>query len=142
MWRLAAVLATAIILPAIILAAPAEPIPKETSRERLSGVWELRADDGRTGQLILSLDGRLAAASSSGGNRLPDYEGQWSLIGEDGNRFTLEFGKSLGSPDSYRVSLVLTCRDAFTLLETIKNRTAIREQHRFVRVARVAPKPP
>jgi hypothetical protein len=142
MWRPAVIWAMAIILPATITAAPAEPIRKETPRERLSGVWELRADDGRTGQLILNPNGRLAAASSSGSNRMPDYEGQWSLIREDDNRFVLEFGKAPGSPDSYRVTLVLTCRDAFTLLETIKNGTAIREQHRFIRVARVAPKPP
>jgi hypothetical protein len=124
------------------VAAPAKPLPKESAIERLSGVWELRADDGRVGRLILSPDGRLAASSTAGDRPLPDYEGHWYLLEEAGNRFVLEFGRERGGIDSYRVTWLFNCRDAFTLVETIKGGVAIRDQHRFIRVARTVAKPP
>jgi hypothetical protein len=123
-------------------AAPVKPPPKESAADRLAGVWELRADDGRSGRLILSPEGDLAASSTAGDRRLPDYAGHWYLLDETGNRFVLEFGREKGRADSYRVALVLTCPDALTLVETIKNGSPTREQHRFVRTARSVPKPP
>jgi hypothetical protein len=72
---------------------------------------------------------------------LDDYVGKWLLLAEDGNRYSLEFGKEIGDLNSYRVTIVLTCRDAFTLVETFKNGVSFREQHRFVRVS-AAPNPP
>lgn len=121
---------------------PTKPVPKEPANVRLSGVWELRADDGRSGRLILSPEGGLAASSTAGDNPLPDYEGHWYLLDEAGDRFELEFGRKRGSPDAYRVTLVLTCRDAFTLVETVKGGVRHLEQNRFVLVSRSVPKPP
>jgi hypothetical protein len=123
-------------------AAPVKPPPKESAADRLAGVWELRADDGRSGRLILSPDGGLAASSTAGDVPLPDYAGHWYLLDEAGNRLVLEFGHEKGRADSYQVTLLLTCPDAFTLVETLKNGWPSREQHRFVRTARSVPKPP
>jgi hypothetical protein len=100
---------------------------------RLAGVWELRADDGRTGRLILSPDGRLAASSTAGNSPLPDYEGHWYLLEESGDRFVLEFGREHRGFDSYKVTLLLTDPDAFTLTETLKGGVPTREKHRFIR---------
>jgi hypothetical protein len=105
-----------------------KPLPTQ-----LAGQWELRSDDGRSGMLTLSPDGRLAAASSAGEKDLPNYEGQWALISQDGNQYVLEFGKSVRGLESYRVKVELTQPNAFTLLETIKNGVRLRETHRFIR---------
>jgi hypothetical protein len=105
-----------------------KPWPKQ-----LIGVWDLRSDDGRTGQLILRPDGTLIATSVAGSSPLADYEGHWYLVKEDGNQFILEFGSERYSLDGYRVKLLLTNANAFTLVETIKGGVSIREVHRFVR---------
>jgi hypothetical protein len=136
---------TAFLLAAPVtfgFSAPVKPSLKESAAARLAGVWELRSDDGRSGRLILNPDGRLAAASTASDRPLPDYEGHWFLLDEAGNRFVLEFGRKKGGLDSYQVTLVLTCPDAFTLVETIKNGVPTWDQHRFVRTAQSVPNPP
>jgi hypothetical protein len=101
---------------------------------RLAGMWELRSDDGRSGRLILSPDGRLAASSTAGDSPLPDYEGQWFLYEENGDRYVLEFGREHRGFDGYKVTVLLTSPDALTLVETIKNGVPTRERHRFIRI--------
>jgi hypothetical protein len=130
-----------LICAGVLIAAPVKPASKETAVDRLSGIWELRADDGRSGRLILRLDGTLTASSGMGGNQFPDYQGRWYLLEEEGDRFLLEFGQRRGGPGSYNVKITLTCRDAFTVVETIVNRVTLREQNRFVRISKV-PNPP
>jgi hypothetical protein len=107
-----------------------KPRPK-----RLMGAWDLRADDGRTGRLVLRPDGTLTASSSSGDSPLPDYTGSWYLLAEDGDKYVLEFSKVYGGLDGYRVSLWMTSADAFTLIETVKGGTPMKDYQRFVRAA-------
>src|SRR2546427_4913843 len=103
------------IFPAAVLilaaAAPADPPPvdppvKADPKALLSGVWELRADDGRTARLVLRPDGTMIA--SSGDGTLPDFRGVWSLVTESGNRYTFECGREGRPLDNYRVTVVLT----------------------------------
>ncbi len=108
----------------------------------LVGTWELRADDGRTGKLVLSADGRLAAISVAGDsptpegdNPLPDYEGHWYLIKQTGDRYVLEFGREHRGRQTYKVTVQLTDPDAFTLVETLKAGVPTGEKHRFIRIA-------
>jgi hypothetical protein len=108
--------------------------PFRPARDRLVGVWELKADDGRTGRLTLRADGTLTAASTAGESELPDYNGRWSLLAADGDRYRLEVAHEQGAADADRVTLLLTSSDAFTLVETVKGGTPIRDQQRFVRV--------
>jgi hypothetical protein len=100
----------------------------------LIGNWELRADDGRGGVIRLDPDGKLLATSVSWSNPVPDYLGQWFVLDHDGDRYLLEFGSVHRGPDSYRVRIQLTGPDAFTLMETVKGGTPIRDNHRFVRM--------
>jgi hypothetical protein len=99
----------------------------------LDGVWELRSDDGRSGRLVLHSDGTLVAASASDESPLRDYEGHWFLAESAGDRYVLEFGQEYHGLDSYKVTVVLTCPDAFTLVQTVKGGIPLREAHRFVR---------
>jgi hypothetical protein len=123
-----------VILAAIASAAPIKPGPKETPQQRLAGTWQLKSDDGRTGALILHEEGRLIATASDD-NELPPFEGKWSLISENGDIYVLEFGPGGADEQSnYRVTIVLTCPNAFTLTETIKNGVPLRESHRFARI--------
>jgi hypothetical protein len=100
----------------------------------LFGNWELRADDGRGGIIRLDPDGSLLATSVSWSDRVPDYNGHWFVLDHDGDRYLLEFGSVHRGPDSYRVRIQLTGPDAFTLIETVKSGTPIRDGHRFVRL--------
>jgi hypothetical protein len=100
----------------------------------LIGNWELRADDGRGGIIRLDPDGTLLATSVSWSERVPDYNGHWFVLKHDGDWYLLEFGSVHRGPDSYRVRIQLTGPDAFTLIETVKGGTPIRDGHRFVRV--------
>jgi hypothetical protein len=120
----------------------AEPFPIATTDltlkprpKRLAGAWELRADDGRTGRLILRADGTLTASSTTGDSPLADYNGKWFLLDEDGDRYVLEFSRERGGLDGYKVTLLLTNPDAFTLIETVKGGLPIRDFQRFVRAA-------
>jgi hypothetical protein len=104
-------------------------------------VWELRHDDFRSGGLILRPDGSLTATSKEQGRApFPDYHGVWSLVSEDGPQYLLEFGSGPASADTYRVSLVLTCREAFTLVETERGGVRVRDQVRFIRTGAAPPK--
>jgi hypothetical protein len=105
-----------------------KPRPK-----RLYGAWDLRADDGRTGRLVLRPDGTLTASSTAGDSPLPDYSGNWYLLEEDGDRYVLEFGRERGGLDGYKVTLEVTCPDAFTLTETVKGGVPLKDYQRFVR---------
>ena len=107
----------------------------------LSGTWELKADDGRSGVIVLRPDGTLTASSSSGDVALPDYHGHWFILANNGVRYHLEFAKERGEAAAYQVTLLLTCSDAFTVVETIKGGVPIRDQQRFVRVAPFAAGP-
>jgi hypothetical protein len=101
----------------------------------LFGAWELRADDGRNGRLILRPDGTLTASSTSGDSPLPDYTGGWYLLAQEGDVYVIEFGREHGGLDGYRVKLMMTGPDAFTLIETVKGMTPIKDNQRFVRAA-------
>jgi hypothetical protein len=57
------------------------------------------------------------------------------LLDEDGDRYVLEFSRERGGLDGYKVTLVLTSPDAFTLIETVKSGLPIRDHQRFVRAA-------
>jgi hypothetical protein len=120
-------------VPVVSDAGP-KPRPK-----RLFGVWELRADDGRSGRLLLRPDGTLTASSTAGDSPLPDYNGKWFLLDEDGDRYVIEFGREHGAFDGYKVTLVLTNPDAFTLVETVKGTSPIRDYQRFVRATAGGP---
>jgi hypothetical protein len=100
---------------------------------RLIGVWELKSDDGRSGRLRLGPDGLLGASSTTGDSPLPDYEGHWYLYEEKGDLYVLEFGREHRGFQSFKVTVVLTCPDAFTLVQTIKGGLPTSDQHRFVR---------
>jgi hypothetical protein len=114
----------------------ADLAPKERPK-RLTGAWELRSDDGRSGRLVLRPDGTLIASSTGpGDSALPDYTGKWFLLKKDGSRYELEFGQERGGVDGYRVTLLLApTQEAFTLAETVKSGIATRVMERFVRVA-------
>jgi hypothetical protein len=111
-----------------------KPRPK-----KLAGVWELRADDSRTGRLVLRPDGTLTASSTSGDLSLPDYNGNWYLLDEDGDKFVLEFARERGGLDGYKVTLLMTNPEAFTLVETVKGGATVRDYQRFVRATATAP---
>jgi hypothetical protein len=112
------------------------PAPPADPATRLVGVWELKADDGRSGTRTLRPDRSLTAASTAGGSSLPDYHGRWAVVTVDGDRFTVEFDKPGENLSSYTVTLVFTCPDAFTLIETKKGGSTIRDSQRFARVGR------
>jgi hypothetical protein len=116
---------------------PAVPTEKDLAPKplpaRLLGVWELRSDDGRSGRLVLGPNGHLAASSTAGESPLPDYEGNWYLFEEKGDRFVLEFAREHRGFDGYKVTVLLTTPDAFTLVETLKGGVPTHEKHRFVR---------
>jgi hypothetical protein len=122
-----------VMAPSMGQARPRPPAPL-SPQARLEGVWELKADDGRTGRMTLRVDGTITASSASGDSKLPDYNGRWFLLAADGDLYSLEFAKEQGEPGAYRVKLVMTCWDAFTLVETVKGGVPIRDQQRFVRL--------
>ena len=45
----------------------------------------------------------------------------------------LEFGRERGGLDGYKVTLEVTCPDAFTLTETVKGGVPLKDYQRFVR---------
>jgi hypothetical protein len=120
----------------IIAAVEKDPAPKPLPAQ-LTGVWELRSDDGLSGSLVLGQDGALGASSSADATKIPDFQGHWNLDSVDGNRYVLEFGPETRGLDSYKVTVELTSPDAFTLVETIRSGVPIREQRRFVRIGPV-----
>jgi len=136
---------SALFLSLAIFASPAAaanpPAAKTADKESearalLCGTWQLSADDGRAGSLRLDPDGSLHAESTRYSERAPDYKGHWYLLDVTEKQFTLEFGSAPGSPDSYQVTLLFTCPDAFTLVQTCKGQDIRTEQQRFVRLAR------
>jgi hypothetical protein len=113
----------------------ASPAPPAGPAARLVGVWELKADDGRSGTLTIRGDGTLTAASAAGESPLPEYHGRWAVLAADGDRYRLEFARGPAAADAYQVTLVLTSADAFTLVETVRGGTRVRDAQRFVRAA-------
>src|SRR4029079_12616793 len=73
------------------------------------------------------------ASATAGDSPLPDYSGNWYLLEEDGDRYVLEFGREPGGLDGYKVTLEVTCPDAFTLTETVKGGVPLKDYQRFVR---------
>src|SRR4051812_7593174 len=145
MRRFAVLVAAVALLAASAAAATDRAREGDKQREapkppRVVGVWELKADDSRTGTLTLRPRGTLTASSSTGDLSLPDYNGNWYLLDEDGDKFVLEFARERGGLDGYKVTLVLTSPEAFTLVETVKSGQTIRDAQRFVRVTEPAEK--
>ena len=112
---------------------PPLPLPR-----RLCGIWDLKSDDGRLGQLEFRADGTMigavpaAVAVALFGRELPKYTGTWSLLEEDGDRLTIELSQDRAFIGGHRIILTLTCPEAFTLVESIHNGVVSREALRFV----------
>ena len=142
MSRRAAHLIVAILVAfGATVADAAEPAANDDARSALAGVWELRNDDFRSGKIILRPDGGLIASSDLEEVRDRDFHGAWTLVSQRGSKYVLEFGSAPGALGSSRVTLVLTCRDAFTIVEVQENAVRIPEQQRFVRTGPAPPTP-
>src|SRR5204863_10170879 len=108
---------------------PAKPLPS-----RLVGTWELRADDGRTGSMEFRPDGTMSVSTTIFDFKPLQYEGDWSLVGEDGDRLVIELGVKEDIFGRFRFTMVVNPEpdnDALTILETAQHGSIQRDPQRF-----------
>src|SRR5439155_27338087 len=100
---------------------------------RLLGVWELRADDGRTGWMEFRADGTADFVAAFGGEEVIPEHVRWALVAEDGDALTIEMGDQPGAPGQYRLRMVLTSPDALTIVWKIRHGFEQETANRFIR---------
>jgi hypothetical protein len=108
--------------------ASAKPLPA-----RLVGVWELRADEDRTGTMEFRANGTVRFEAVVGGQEVPSTHYRAFLVAEEGDALTLELGEAADAPGKFRLRLVFTGPDALTTIGVMNLGIESNEDQRFVR---------
>jgi hypothetical protein len=122
------------------------PLPLPPA-QRLIGVWEMRADDGRQGWMEFRANSTATIAASMSGvpSSSGDPQGEirleryWFVREETGDQLVIDLCEDPTGLDSLRITLVLTSPDALTFTESIMRGIVMREPVRYVRALLPAP---
>src|SRR5262249_57353803 len=92
---------------------------------RLVGDWDSRSDDGTLTSFEFRADGSMTLVPlptpvASG----PQFM-KWYLLREEGDELEVELGPDFNFPKNHRITLTLTCPDAFTVTRTIHSGRAL-----------------
>jgi hypothetical protein len=122
-----------------------EPLPRP---DVLVGAWESRSDDSSQSGFAFHADGAAlvlpAATFGPDGRPKPArlVAARWFLAERHGAEYVVEVGPDFGVPNNVRFTLLVTSRNAFTLLSVAHRGEVVPEGLRFVRrVVPAAPSP-
>jgi hypothetical protein len=122
------------------------PLPLPPS-QRLLGVWELRADEGRQGWMEFRANSTVTLAASVSGVPAPKdnprsetrLERFWFVREETGDQLVIDLCEDPTGLDSLRITLVLTSPDALTFIESMMQGHVVRDPQRYLRAPVTAP---